>query len=135
MSEYVRDTAIGSAIIAVLSYLLVFLVFRPVYGFIYPKRKPPESEQMAVFTGVVIVGSLTASPFLLLIPMWVTEIIDFVKHHMHGPGGFSTYDWFLGRIVYWWIGIIAFVCLSGIVVMFKMLSPDDGSSSKSNSAI
>jgi hypothetical protein len=128
MSEYVWDTAIGSAITAVLSYLLVFLVFRPIYRLIYPKRKPPESEQMAVFTGVVIVGSLTASLPLLLIPICVTKVIDALNHLVNGPGGFSASDWFFERIAYWWIGIIAFVCISGIVVMFKVFSSDEGSS-------
>jgi len=129
MPGYVWTTAIGSAITAVVSYLLVFLVFRPLYRLIYPRRKPPDSEQMAVFTGVLIVGSLTCSPFLLLIPMFVTTIIDALNRLMNGPGGFSTYEWFMGRIAYWWLGIIAFVCISGIVVMFKVFSSGDSSSS------
>jgi hypothetical protein len=127
--SYVWTTAIGSAIAVVVSYLLTFLMFRPIYRLLYPKKKLPDSEQMVAFTGVLIVGSLTCSPFLLLIPMCVTTIIDALNRLMNGPGGFSTYGWFMGRIAYWWIGIIAFVCISGIVVMFKVFSSNDGSSS------
>jgi hypothetical protein len=84
---------------------------------------------MAVFIGILIVGSITTSSFLLLIPMCVAKVIDALNHLVNGPRDFSTSDWFFKSIAYWWIGIIAFVCTSGIVLMFNAFSSDDSSSS------